>query len=91
MTHQEWKSRCVERIFAAVKKSGRVRIRDLKRATNYNRGPKDEGIALWYDALEHLEKTKRIVVQRDAEGILDLFAMTPEVSNILCRPSAVGR
>jgi hypothetical protein len=70
MTGQEWKNRCAKRIYDTVKKAGRIRIRDLKRATHYNRGPQDESIPLWYDALDHLEKrARRIAVERDADGL----------------------
>ena len=76
MTNQEWKKRCVARIFAAVQKAGRIRIRDLKRATHYNRGPEDESIPLWYEALDYLdEKAKRVVIERD-EYDNALFVMT---------------
>jgi hypothetical protein len=43
----------------------RVSIRDLERATNYNRGPAEEGIPLWFDALEYLEQKKAVVVEKD--------------------------
>jgi hypothetical protein len=82
MTNQEWKRRCVERIFRAVKNAGRVRLRELKRATHYNRGPQDESIPLWYEALDFLERGKRIVVERDADGV-EIFAATPEAFAVL--------
>ncbi|MGE5113598.1 MAG: hypothetical protein ACM3JB_22265 [Acidobacteriaceae bacterium] len=79
MTNQEWKRRCVERITREVRKAGRLRIRELKRRTHYNRGPEDEGIPLWYDALDYLEqKAKAIAIERDEDGA-EVFAMTPEV------------
>jgi hypothetical protein len=59
----------VDRIFHAVKKAGRVRLRELKRATHYNRGPQDESIPLWYEALDFLERMKRVVVERDRDGV----------------------
>jgi hypothetical protein len=69
VTNREWKRRCVERIHRAVEKAGRIRLRELKRATNYNRGPEDESIPLWYEALDHLEQSGQIVVERDADGM----------------------
>jgi len=81
MTEQEWKRRCVIRISGAVKKAGRIRTRDLKRATNYNRGPV-EGIAIWYEALESLEKTKRVIVERDEHGN-EAVIMLPTVAELL--------
>jgi hypothetical protein len=86
MTNQEWKRRCVERIHRAVKNAGRIGLRDLKRATHYNRGPEEESIPLWYDALDYLEKRARnIVIERDADGN-ELFVMTPGA-----RPRLSGR
>jgi hypothetical protein len=58
----------VDRIDGAVKEAGRIRIRNLKRATHYNRGP-EEGIAVWYEALDSLEHRKHVVVERDADGV----------------------
>ena len=81
MTEAEWKQRCVTRILKGVKKAGRIGIRDLKRATNYNRGP-DHGPPLWYEALELLEKSKRVVCELDDYGN-QLFAMTPEAARAL--------
>jgi len=86
MTGPEWKQRCMNRIHGAVKKAGRVRVRDLKRATHYDRGPRDAegnaGILLWYQALELLEKMKRVVVERDADGF-EVAVMLPEFAGIL--------
>jgi hypothetical protein len=65
-----------------VKKAGRIRIRDLQRATHYNRGPEDESIPLWYDALEYLEKQKTIVCEMN-EFDNPLWAMTPPVAEAL--------
>lgn len=65
MTNQEWKRRSTERIYRAVKRAGRIRVRELKRATHYNRGPREEGIALWYDALESLEASGKIRLEKD--------------------------
>lgn len=65
MTNQEWKRRCVERIFRAVRKHGRLSIRELKRATHYNRGPQDESIPLWYEALDFLESSGKIQLEKD--------------------------
>lgn len=64
MTAAEWKRRCGERIYRAVKKAGWLRIRDLKRATHYNRGPED-CIGIWYDALESLEAGGWIQLEKD--------------------------
>jgi hypothetical protein len=88
MTKQEWKKRCLERIPRAVKRAGRIRMRDLKRTTHYDRGPKDgEDIGLslevWYAALEHLEKTKVIVLELDEEFGAPVWAMTPVVAEAL--------
>ncbi len=79
MSPQEWKRRCIERIYRAVKKAGRIRLRDLKRATHYNRGPEDASIPTWYDALDFLEKRGLIVIERDADGI-EIYAMTQEAA-----------
>jgi len=83
VTNQEWKTRCVDRILRAVKKAGRIRIRDLKRATHYNRGPQDEGIPLWHDALEHLEKRLKAVVCEVDEFDNPVCVMTPVVAEAL--------
>src|SRR6476646_9916141 len=82
MTNQEWKRRCAERILRAVKKAGRIRIRELKRATHYNRGPRDESIALWHDALEYLERSKAVAVEKD-EYDAPVWIMTPETATAL--------
>jgi hypothetical protein len=82
MTNQEWKRRCVERILRTVKKVGRIRVRELKRATHYNRGPADESIPLWYEALDRLERAKQIVIERDAEFGIETFAKTPETKRV---------
>lgn len=55
MTNQEWKKRCAERILKAVRKAGKIKIRDLQRATHYNRGPAEIGIDLWEESLYGLE------------------------------------
>jgi hypothetical protein len=81
MTNQEWKTRSANRILRAVTKAGRIRIRDLKRTTNYHRGPED-GIYLWYAALEYLEKSKRVVCERDENGT-EAFVTLPEIAKIL--------
>lgn len=65
MTNQEWKRRCVIRILREVRKAGRLRIRELKQRTHYNRGPQDESIGLWYDALEGLARAGRIRLELD--------------------------
>ena len=70
MTNQEWKQRSAERILKAVRKAGKIKIRDLERATHYNRGPADEGTALWFQALEFLAKKNLVVIERKR-----LFAM----------------
>ena len=86
MTKQEWKKRCLERIERTVKKAGRLRIRDLKRSTHYDRGPRDDegnlGISVWYDALEQLEKAKVIECEKD-EYDNAIWAMTPVVASAL--------
>lgn len=72
MTNQEWKRRSAERILKAVRKAGKIRIRDLQRATHYERGPADTGIDLWCEALDYLETRKLVVIvkkkQWDIEG-----------------------
>lgn len=65
----------MERIFRATKKAGRVRLRVLKRATHYNRGPQDESIPLWYEALDSLERMKRVAVERDRDGVETFVSM----------------
>ena len=69
MTEQEWKRRCLNRIYNAVKTAGKISIRDLKRRTNYNRWPEGEGVRIWYEALESLERRKFIAVQRNYENV----------------------
>lgn len=69
MTEQEWKRRCVARIYRAVKGAGHIRIRALKRATNYGRWPEGDGSRIWFEALEHLERSKRVVIERNYEGV----------------------
>ena len=70
------------RIHRAVKRAGLLRVRELKRVTHYNRGPADESIPLWYEALDYLERTKQIYVERDADG-METFAMSPEAARSL--------
>jgi hypothetical protein len=82
MTEQEWKRRCVNRIYRKVKTAGHVRVRDLKRATNYNRGPEEAGIAIWYEALEYLERLKHVAVKRDYEGF-EVSVALPDVATAL--------
>lgn len=82
MTEQEWKRRCVQRIWRAVKSAGQIRMRDLKRKTHYNRGPEGEGIAIWYDALDSLERRKYIVLERDAYD-REIRALLPAVAEAL--------
>ncbi len=82
MTEQEWKRRSIQKIFRAVKKAGRIRVRDLKRATHYNRGPESVSIPVWYEALDHLENTKQVVVERD-EGGLEAFIMSRVMAEVL--------
>lgn len=84
MTEQEWKNRCARRILRAVKKAGRMRFRELRRATSYNRGPFNSGINLWFEALEELAQVKCIVLERDAEDAIR-FVKTPEVSAQGCQ------
>jgi hypothetical protein len=85
MTNQEWKRRYAERILKAVRKAGKIKIRDLKRATHYSRGPGDAA-DLWDETLNFLEDEKLVMVQRRRlfviEGEDDLgwtpqFVMTP--------------
>ncbi|MGB7986151.1 MAG: hypothetical protein WCF54_13380 [Terracidiphilus sp.] len=72
MTNQEWKKRCAERILKAVRKAGKIKIRDLQRATHYNRGPAEVGIDLWDESLYDLEARNLVVIvkkkQWDIEG-----------------------
>lgn len=91
MTNQEWKRRSADRILKAVRKAGKMPIRDLERATHYNRGPAD-GVMLWFQALEFLEKKTLVVVERkrvndyegdDELGVVIQSVMTPEVGAIL--------
>jgi hypothetical protein len=91
MIPQEWKRRCVERILKTVRKAGKIRIRDLKRATHYDRGPRDEGVDLWYEALNYLEDHKLIVVGKkrlyeiegdDELGLVPEFVMTPQTATL---------
>jgi hypothetical protein len=83
MTSEEWKRRCIHRIYRAVKKAGRIRLRDLKRATHYNRGGEDS-IGLWFDALDHLGRNKHVVVERDADGI-ERFVRFPEGASVVTK------
>lgn len=82
MTEQEWKRRCLHRIYDAVKAAGKISIRDLKRRTNYNRWPEGEGVRIWYEALESLERRKYIVVQRNYENV-ETAAAIPEIATEL--------
>ena len=85
MTNQEWKQRCANRIYRAVKKAGRLRIRELKRSTHYNRGPEGEGIPLWYDALDWLEKHKKVEIERD-ENRMEVWVKVPKVVSPVMSP-----
>lgn len=91
MTPQEWKQRSAERILRAVWKAGKIRIRDLKRATHYSRGPGEESADLWLDALRLLEQEKLVVVERkrlfeiegdDEMGLIPEFVMTPQAATL---------
>jgi hypothetical protein len=91
MTSQEWKQRSAERILRAVRKAGKMRIRALKRVTNYNRGPRENGADIWMEALEYLESMKLIVIERarryevegdDDLGIFPEFVMTPQAATL---------
>ncbi len=82
MTEQEWKRRSVDRILRAVKKAGRVCVRDLKRATHYNRGPVGGSIPVWYDALDRLEKSKQVVIERNEHGE-EAVIMLPQVAKAM--------
>ncbi|MEG9435304.1 hypothetical protein JAO29_03895 [Edaphobacter sp. HDX4] len=64
MTEQEWKKRCIERIHRVVKKTGRISLRDLKRATHYNRGS-DYAIAIWHEALDSLEEKHLVTLEKE--------------------------
>lgn len=81
MNSQEWKQRSAERILKAVRKAGKIRIRDLKRATHYDRGPGDS-VETWLEALEYLETKKLIVIERkrlwEITGDDDLGLVVPE-------------
>jgi hypothetical protein len=79
MTEQEWKRRCLNRIYNAVKTAGKIRVRDLKRRTHYNRWHEGEGVRIWYEALESLERRKYVVVQRDYENTERAVAL-PEIA-----------
>ncbi len=81
----------MERILKAVRKAGKIRIRDLKRTTHYDRGPGDEGVDLWYEALDYLEERKLIVVGKkrlyeiegdDDLGLVPEFVMTPQAATL---------
>lgn len=98
MTPREWKQRSAERILKAVRKAGKIPIRDLERATHYNRGPADS-VMLWFQALEFLEKKNLVVIERkrvndyagdDELGIVIQSVMTPEVGAILRPVSPVS-
>ena len=77
MTDKEWFTRSRKRIYDIVRRSGRIGLRNLKRATHYNRGPADEGIGLWHDALDDLEKRGKIRFNRDEYGnvVGDIFSV----------------
>lgn len=84
MTKQEWKSRCTERISRAVRKAGRIRLRDLMRVTHYERGPRDDGtvslcLEIWHTALEHLERIGAVACEKD-DYDNPVWIMTPEVA-----------
>ena len=89
MTDQEWKQRSAQRILNAVRKAGTVKIRDLQRATHYNRGPANESVPLWWAALDYLEKKKFVVIRRerlffipgdDELGLRERLVMTPQAA-----------
>lgn len=45
-------------------------LRDLKRATHYNRGPEETGIGLWHDALRSVAQAGEIRMETaDGESI----------------------
>lgn len=75
MTLKEWERRCTERILRVVKKAGRIRIRELKRATHYNRQGED-GIPTWYDALDSLENGGKIQVETNEDGVAIFVGVT---------------
>jgi hypothetical protein len=89
MTNQEWKQRSAQRILNAVRKAGTIKIRDLQRATHYNRGPAEESVSLWWAALDYLERNKFVVVKRerlftiegdDELGLKERLVMTPQAA-----------
>jgi hypothetical protein len=91
MTPQEWKRRSAERILKVVRKAGKIRIRDLKRATHYSRGPRDAGADIWLEALDYLEESKAIVIERkrlyeiegdDDLGLVPEFVLTPQAATL---------
>jgi hypothetical protein len=87
MTEKMWYSRSRARIFAVVGRSGRISVRNLKRATHYNRGPAEGGISIWYEALEDLKKKGRIRFQCDEYdnviGDVFLVGVTTELKPIV--------
>lgn len=98
MTGHEWKQRSAQRILNAVRKAGTIKIRDLQRATHYNRGPADDGVVLWWEALDYLEKHKFVVVRRerlftipgdDELGLRERLVMTPQAA-ALSPPGALA-
>ena len=68
MTNQEWQRRSAVRILREVAKAGRIRVRALKQRTHYNRGPDEDSIAYWSEALWDLERQKLIALELDADG-----------------------
>lgn len=97
MTSQEWTRRSAERILKTVQKAERIRIRDLQRATHYNRGPGD-AVDLWFEALYSLEDEKLIVIERkrlheiegeDELGFAPQWVMS-QVGATLARMGAYG-
>lgn len=71
MTANEWKRRSTERILKRAESAGLhgIRLRSLKRATNYSRGIKDDpelSADQWWLAIEDLQNRKKIVIHWDA-------------------------
>jgi hypothetical protein len=69
MTETQWFTRSKVRICKAVRKAKRISLRDLKRATHYNRGGFENGISVWHDALEALERERAIKFEYDGATV----------------------
>lgn len=85
VTNEEWKRRCTLRIMRSVRKAGRILIGELKRRTHYTRGPGGiDGYSLegWYSALDELDKSGKVVVERDADE-LEVAVRDPRAKEVL--------